>query len=278
MAERGGPSRRAERGEEFEVVPTGFGRDGTATARHGGVVSITGAIPGEAVRVRALAHRRGVTHARIVEVLDPSPDRVVPPCAEIANGCGACPWQHLDLAARLRGHYDLIVFPESALMSDPETDPVLRAEIVAIARRHDAYVLVNVIERGPHGLVRNTDRLYAPSGRYVARYSKRHLVPFGEYVPWPFGGLVRSFIPIGGLTPGTEFQPIPVVVNGRRISIGPTVCYEGIFPEISRELVDNGADLLVNLTDPDGDAAGGGPATFSLTFAISTVTTSAASA
>ena len=36
--------------------------------------------------------------------------------------------------------------------------------------------------------------------------------------------------------------------------------------------------LLVNLTDPDGDAAGGGPATFSLTFAISTVTTSAASA
>ena len=87
-------------GEEFEVVPTGFGRDGTATARHGGVVSITGAIPGEAVRVRALAHRRGVTHARIVEVLDPSPDRVVPPCAEVANGCGACPWQHLDLAAQ----------------------------------------------------------------------------------------------------------------------------------------------------------------------------------
>ena len=62
----------------------------------------------EAVRVRALAHRRGATHARIVEVLDPSPDRVVPPCAEVANGCGACPWQHLDLAAQRTAKVDRV--------------------------------------------------------------------------------------------------------------------------------------------------------------------------
>ncbi|MFM8973200.1 MAG: hypothetical protein ACKOOG_11305, partial [Actinomycetota bacterium] len=94
---------RPQRGDEWDVTPTAFGRTGDATARIlGGRVSIPGAIPGEVVRVRALAQRKGVVHAQVLEVLEASPDRVTPPCAEVANGCGACQWQHLGLEAQRR--------------------------------------------------------------------------------------------------------------------------------------------------------------------------------
>src|SRR6185312_1128358 len=49
--------------------------------------------------------------------------------------------KHFALADRLRGDYDLIVFPESSLDTDPQQDPELRARIVALAREHGAAVL-----------------------------------------------------------------------------------------------------------------------------------------
>ena len=132
-------------------------------------------------------------------------------------------------------------------MSDPETDPILRAEIVRIAERHDAYVLVNVIERGPRGLVRNTDRLYAPDGHLVGSYSKRHLVPFGEYVPW------RSHLGfIGALdqvpedfTPGTH----PEVFRVGRSRVGTLICFESAFSGLARDTVRAGAEVIVVSTN-----------------------------
>lgn len=81
------------------------------------------------------------------------------------------------------------------------------------------------------------------------RFDKTHLVPFGEYVPWPFGGIVRQFIPLGSLTPGDHLEPITVEVDGRPAKVGITVCYEGVFPEIARTLANNGATMIANLTD-----------------------------
>lgn len=156
--------------------------------------------------------------------------------------------KHLALAATLRGPYDLIVFPESALMSDPETDPILRAEIVAVGRRHGAYVLVNVIERGPQDLVRNTDRLYAPDGRLVGRYSKRHLVPFGEYVPWRdrlgFIGAIDQ-VP-EDMTPGRDGSVLRI---GDGVRIGALICFESVFGPLVRHTVRDGAEVLIVSTN-----------------------------
>lgn len=81
------------------------------------------------------------------------------------------------------------------------------------------------------------------------RFDKTHLVPFGEYVPWPFGGIVRQFIPLGTLTPGDNLDPIEVTIDGAPAKIGVTICYEGVFPEIARRLANNGATFFANLTD-----------------------------
>ena len=92
---------------------------------------------------------------------------------------------HLALAAQLRGRYDIVVFPESSLATDPEADPALRAELVRLARRHHTTIMANVIdEQTEPGKAFNANRLYSPTGQLVGTYAKRHLVPFGEFVPW----------------------------------------------------------------------------------------------
>ena len=75
-------------------------------------------------------------------------------------------------------------------------------------------------------------------------------MPFGEYVPWPFYKLVRKIVPnVGRFQPGIVQKPLPVHGKKGVVNVGATVCYEGVFPEISRELVNAGAQVLVNMTN-----------------------------
>lgn len=84
-------------------------------------------------------------------------------------------------------------------------------------------------------------------GNLRGQYDKVHLVPFGEYVPLkkilPF---VHILVPAAGdFSPGKS--PDPLLLNG--ISSGILICYEAIFPEISRELSEKGARVLINITN-----------------------------
>ena len=80
----------------------GIARDGSAVAhdKTGRAVFVEGALPGERVLVELRTDRRKIGRGSAVEVLDASPDRVSPPCPEVANGCGACTWQHVTQAAQ----------------------------------------------------------------------------------------------------------------------------------------------------------------------------------
>jgi len=80
------------------------------------------------------------------------------------------------------------------------------------------------------------------------RFDKIHLVPFGEYVPWPFYVAVKHIVP-GMTTPGARFEVIDVDVGGESTPIATTICYEGVFPEISRHFANAGARLLFNVTN-----------------------------
>ena len=89
-------------------------------------------------------------------------------------------------------------------------------------------------------------------------YSKTHLVPFGEYVP--FGDTfpaLREAIGMGrDLTAGREFTIFNLPKNVRA---GVNICYEDAFPEISRQFVLRDADLLVTLTNDAWYATSAGP-------------------
>jgi 23S rRNA (uracil1939-C5)-methyltransferase len=84
------------------VRPDRFVAGGDALARDGDgrVVFVRGARPGEAVAVEITAAKKDWARADVVEVVEPSPDRVVPPCPSRRAGCGGCGWQHLTIEAQ----------------------------------------------------------------------------------------------------------------------------------------------------------------------------------
>jgi 23S rRNA (uracil1939-C5)-methyltransferase len=71
----------------------------------GKAIFVTGGLPGEVVRVTVEEDRAHFARARLVEVIEPSPDRLVPRCSHFgwdSTSCGGCHWQHIDYAAQLR--------------------------------------------------------------------------------------------------------------------------------------------------------------------------------
>lgn len=81
--------------EDTEVTIDGFTHGGEGVARvEGKAVFVPGTIPGERVTIRVTDDRKRWARAELVEVLDASPDRVVPPCPYVPE-CGGCDLQHI---------------------------------------------------------------------------------------------------------------------------------------------------------------------------------------
>lgn len=78
------------------------GGAGLAREPGGRVVFVHGALPGETVDAEVIDDQRDFRRARVLEVVDPSPDRVAPPCPFVAAGCGGCGWQHVAPDAQMR--------------------------------------------------------------------------------------------------------------------------------------------------------------------------------
>ncbi len=93
----------------------------------------------------------------------------------------------------------------------------------------------------------NSAYLIGPEGNVYGRYDKAHLVPFGEYVPFkkwlPFiGKMVEG---VGDFTPGKKGHTI----RWGDLRLGIQICYEIIFPYLSRAMVKNHASVLINITN-----------------------------
>ncbi|MET9336309.1 class I SAM-dependent RNA methyltransferase [Nonomuraea sp. NPDC003804] len=85
---------------ELEVGPVAHG--GWCVARHEGrVVFVRHALPGERVIAEVTEETTRFLRADAVQILEPSPDRVTPPCPYAGPGrCGGCDWQHASLEAQ----------------------------------------------------------------------------------------------------------------------------------------------------------------------------------
>jgi apolipoprotein N-acyltransferase len=157
------------------------------------------------------------------------------------------PRSHFGLAQQLSGRYDLVIFPESSLDDDPRADSWLETKLVATATRLHAAVLANAVTDAPDGRAVNLNLLYAPDGRLVATYAKRHLVPFGEFVPFrrqlrfisALKAVPRDFAPGSKLGLAT--------VSGHRIAT--VICFESAFGYQIRPLARAGAEVIVVSTN-----------------------------
>jgi apolipoprotein N-acyltransferase len=158
------------------------------------------------------------------------------------------PKSHFELAQQLTGQYDLVVFPESSMDADPRSDPYLSSNLIAVARRLHTYVLANAVADEPDGRRYNLNVMYDPEGNVVGTYAKRHLVPYGEYVPFraelqPLIGALNQ-IP-KDFTPGKRLGLF--TVSGH--TIGTVICFESAFARDVRPLVQHGAQMIVVSTN-----------------------------
>lgn len=144
----------------------------------------------------------------------------------------------------------LLVWPETAtpfyFMNEHRYSPLVRRGI----RRIGADFIIGspaFERRGAAVGYRNRAYLVTADGNITGHYDKVHLVPFGEYVPlskWlPFMGKMVNGV--GDFEPGEA---------GGTLAWGPyrlgmQICYEMIFPGLSRQMVKNGATCIVNITN-----------------------------
>lgn len=114
-----------------ELSPYAVTSDGDAVAREpsGRVVFVEGAIPGERIRAQIVAERPKSATGRLIELLEVSPHRVAPPCPEVARGCGACQWQHIEPAEQRRMKEGIVANSlRFAGLDPPEAGPTVELE------------------------------------------------------------------------------------------------------------------------------------------------------
>ena len=140
---------------------------------------------------------------------------------------------------------DLIVWPEIPLPFY-DFDPDFRKLISSIASRADAAFVTGAVACGQAKAPRNSALLVAPDGSIRARYDKVNLVPFGEFVPWPFATITNKVsTEAGDFEPGTEVI-VPQLGAHR---IGTFICYETVFPNFVRQFANQGAEVLLNISN-----------------------------
>jgi apolipoprotein N-acyltransferase len=153
---------------------------------------------------------------------------------------------------------DLVVWPETAAPSYLLKDPAHLVAIMALADETGAAILTGFPDRlgeSPEEytyfnsvlLIEPMDALGPNAGTGLVKYDKIHLVPFGEVFPFtsalPF--LKRVDVGQAGFTAGQE----RVVFATEDARFSTLICYESIFPGLVRGFVDEGAQLIVNITN-----------------------------
>jgi apolipoprotein N-acyltransferase len=155
-------------------------------------------------------------------------------------------------AAGSPARIDLIVWPESPAPFFT-SDARFRDAVSAMARQTKTWTVTGAIgaASAPTGeepsKVFNSAALISPSGSWMARYDKVHLVPFGEYLPFPSlfsfaEGLTKQ---VGEFERGTSRKPLEA--GGERL--GVFICYESVFPDEVRQFAEQGAQVLVNISN-----------------------------
>jgi len=150
-----------------------------------------------------------------------------------------------DMAALSRAPgVPLMVWPEAPAPFYPSS-PDFREFIANLARESHAALLFGGVAHTARNEPLNSAFLVTSSGAIAGRYDKIKLVPFGEFVPPPFGWVNRITKEAGDFAAGTRIVVFPV--DGH--ALGAFICYESAFPDLVRQFARQGAQVLVNLSN-----------------------------
>lgn len=145
---------------------------------------------------------------------------------------------------------DFVIWPETAAPFYFMYDKILTRSFLNSVRETGMDIVFGsprVVFNGETPQYFNSVYSMDREGRILGRYDKTHLVPFGEYTPlkeWlPFIG---KMVPLeGDFSTGEPGK----LIDTATLKLGVQICYEIIFPGLSRLMVANGADIIVNVTN-----------------------------
>lgn len=141
----------------------------------------------------------------------------------------------------------VVVWPESTVPLTYLATDHYRSYIESVSRRGNVDVILGSVAEDEGDSTRIFNAAYLVSqGRTTGRYDKIKLVPFGEFVPFRkllffAEKLVRT---VGTFQPGLAALPLQ-----GRFSYGPAICYEVVYPQLTKAQIARGADVLVTITN-----------------------------
>ena len=133
----------------------------------------------------------------------------------------------------LQTRADLVALPESVFPVPLGLVPEQAIDAFHdYARKRGSALIFGVFIEEPGQAFYNSAVGWSPQRPEWQRYSKQHLVPFGEFIPWGFRWFVdRMQMPIGDQQHGGNAQP-PMALAGQRVSVN--ICYEDLFGDVIR--------------------------------------------
>ncbi|HET6877548.1 MAG TPA: apolipoprotein N-acyltransferase [Jatrophihabitans sp.] len=163
----------------------------------------------------------------------------------VIAGAGPRLAREIALTRRVRpGSVDLVSWGESSVGYDVFSHPGLQAALESLARHEGADLLVNVDARTPTGAIEKVAVLVGPNA-LLGSYQKMRLVPFGEYIPLrPVLGWLADVTKAAAVnrSRGTH---LVVLRSSQGVRFAPLICFEIAFPDMARNDVRAGAQLLV---------------------------------
>jgi apolipoprotein N-acyltransferase len=145
---------------------------------------------------------------------------------------------------------DLIVWGESSVAYHLDSDPSLLRSIERLSGTARTQILVN--QDSVHDGQKSKVAVLVGANGIAGTYTKTRLVPFGEYIP--FRGALSWLTAISraapvNMVPGDGAHVLTVTEpDGTPLTIGPLICFESAFPDMSRVDTDHGAQVIVYQT------------------------------
>lgn len=162
--------------------------------------------------------------------------------------------KYLGLSAKLP-QADLVLWPETAMPAFLRNVPALGERLASTARSEQRTYMFGTLDWDGFGkdqVLYNAVTAIGPDGRSLGFDYKRHLVPFGEYVPFR-KLLPEALMQAMGLVNvlGVDYAPSPRVhiFDLPYAKIGTGVCFDGIFPDAMRPATLAGAEVLALVTN-----------------------------
>jgi apolipoprotein N-acyltransferase len=141
---------------------------------------------------------------------------------------------------------DVVLWPEMPAPMYYFQDTRLRDRVHTAARTLHSSFIIGTVGQENQYRIRNSAVQVSPSGEFKGRYDKIFLVPFGEFIPFPFQGLVQKITnEIGDFEPGERVSVFDLGTH----KLGAFICYESAIPHLVRQFPAAGAAVLVNLTN-----------------------------